>query len=277
MARSTPPPLHFVTNRRSRRPAPRGRPSPRHPPLPDPGGVNRVLASDRSRHDLSSLRNADTDLGDAPSWCRRSATRSPHTTTIIYGSTEAGPGTLLARPTCCASRVGRTRRARCDRAPERHGRGVHHREFLMDGYFEQPTPPRRRSRTAGTTPAISARSTTRATCRSGRARDVMRTGARPWPARGRGRAARPSRVMEVRSSGSRRRLGEVVCASSSRYRRRATSTSTRCGPLPRPARAYKQPRRVELVDALPRTPRPSDPADPHRRTHRWREPGAQQS
>ena len=163
-----------------------------------PAVWNRVLEHDRSRlRPVGSPRGRHRDLGDAararsPRSRTRSPTRSRGSTT---GRPRPGPATLLgdadlARKPGSVGLPPPTVVA----ATDDDGEVCVHSEFLMDGYFEQPEATaealrRARARRAGTTPAISARSTTRATCRSS---DARATCCAPAARRSRPARSRPS-------------------------------------------------------------------------------------
>jgi fatty-acyl-CoA synthase len=226
----------------------------------------RVLEHDRAPYDLSSLRECDTGTSATPPELLAAIKQAfPRTVTrVYYGSTEAGPVALLAD-------------ADVARKPGSVGiptPGVEVRldagelcvrsELLMDGYFEAPDataaalgpldengPPWYRT---GDLAAIDDEGYISIV---GRARDVLRTG---------GETVAPSEVESVLAAHPAvvdvavvglpdQQWGEVVCAV-------VVPASDRAGELDVDAlRAYcdgrlapfKQPRRVELVDALPRT------------------------
>src|SRR3984893_754211 len=221
----------------------------------------RVLSADRSRFDLSTLREADTGTSATPPELV-SALRDafPSTVTrIYYGSTEAGPGTVLPHADVLRKpgSVGLPGLGVDVRLSD-EGEVCLRSEFLMDGYFDN-------------------REATAAALRDGwyhsgdlgvfddegylsivgRARDVMRTG---------GETVAPSEVEAVLidhpAIGEIAVVGvpdpdwgEVVCAvvvtaPGARAPVDLAALRRHCdGRLA----GFKQPRRLELVDALPRT------------------------
>jgi acyl-CoA synthetase (AMP-forming)/AMP-acid ligase II len=106
-----------------------------------PAVWNRVLAHDRSGYDLSAVRECDTGTSATPPELLTAIKDAfPGTVTrVYYGSTEAGPATLLgdadlARKPGSVGRAAVTVDVRLDDDGEVCVRS----EFLMDGYFEQP-------------------------------------------------------------------------------------------------------------------------------------------
>ena len=184
----------------------RGRTAPRGAPVLHPRGVGPDPRPRRRR-----LRPVGAASKPTPARRRRRPSCShaikaalPHTVTrVFYGSTEAGPGTARSadeRPRAQAGqrRRRRSRASRC--ASTNEGEVCLRSPLLMDGYFDDPDATADAlDATAGTTPAISARSTTRATSRSSAAlRDVIRTG---------GETVAPPEVEAVLGDPSRRRRG----------------------------------------------------------------------
>jgi len=218
----------------------------------------RILEADLGSYDLSTLRETDTGTSATPPELLHAIRAAfPQTETrVFYGSTEAGPGTHLA-PEDLARKPGSVGLAApgvevriddgevCMRSP-----------FLMTGYFDDP----------GATAAALADGWYRTGDLGvlddegylsivGRARDVIRTG---------GETVAPSEVEAVVSTHPAvadvavvgvpdPQWGEVVCAV---VVARAGSDLTLDGLREhcRPQLAcFKHPRRLELVDALPRT------------------------
>jgi acyl-CoA synthetase (AMP-forming)/AMP-acid ligase II len=226
-----------------------------------PAVWSRILATDLTRHDLTSLRNADTGTSATPPELVQGIRDAlPHTTTtIIYGSTEAGPGTLL-RPADVLRKPGSVGRA----APgvtvrlDATGEVCVTSEYLMDGYFEQPDATAEALRDGwyhtgdlGTLDDEGYLSIV------GRARDVIRTG---------GETVAPLEVEDaLRDHPAIADVavvgipdpawGEIVCAvvvATPGHERELDVDALRAHCHDRLA-AFKHPRRVELVDALPRT------------------------
>jgi len=106
-----------------------------------PAVWNRVLEHDRSGYDLSAVRECDTGTSATPPELLAAIKDAfPGTVTrVYYGSTEAGPATLLGdddldRKPGSVGRAAVTVDVRLDT----DGEVCVHSEFLMDGYFEQP-------------------------------------------------------------------------------------------------------------------------------------------
>jgi len=227
-----------------------------------PAVWNRVLASGPAHHDLSSLRNADTGTSATPPELVQAIRDAlPHTTTtIIYGSTEAGPGTLLG-PADVLRKPGSVGRAahgvtmRLSDTREVCNTG----EYLMDGYFEQPDATAEALRDGWYhTGDLGALDDEGYLSIVGRARDVLRTGGETVaPLEVEDALRDHPAVVEVAVVGiPDAEWGEIVCAVVVAVPGRegdvdVDALRTHCRDR---LAAYKQPRRVELVDALPRTP-----------------------
>lgn len=222
----------------------------------------RVLDHDRSRYDLTSLREADTGTSATPPELVAAIRDAfPATVTrIVYGSTEAGPGTLLPHADVLRKpgSVGLPSPGVFVRLAE-DGEVCLRSDFLMDGYFEQPEATAEALRDGWYhTGDLGSLDDEGYLSIVGRARDVLRTG---------GETVAPLEVEEaLRTHPAIAQVavvgipdpqwGEIVCAVV----------------VPRPGRehdldvealrdhcrdrlaAYKHPRRVEIVDDLPRTP-----------------------
>jgi acyl-CoA synthetase (AMP-forming)/AMP-acid ligase II len=230
-----------------------------------PAVWNRVLAHDRSGYDLSAVRECDTGTSATPPELLAAIKEAfPGTVTrIYYGSTEAGPATLLGdadllRKPGSVGLPAVTVDVRLD-----DGEVCVRSEVLMDGYFEQP------DATAAALTALEpggplwyrtgdlgALDDEGYLSIVGRARDVLRTG---------GETVAPGEVEVV--VGDHAAIaevavvgmpdpdwGEVVCA---------VVVLTEDAPVPTldEVRAhcdgrlatFKHPRRLEVVEALPRT------------------------
>jgi acyl-CoA synthetase (AMP-forming)/AMP-acid ligase II len=105
-----------------------------------PAVWNRVLEHDRSDYDLSSVRECDTGTSATPPELLGAIKQAfPGTVTrVYYGSTEAGPATLLAdadlvRKPGSVGRPAVTVDVRLD-----DGEVCVRSELLMDGYFDDP-------------------------------------------------------------------------------------------------------------------------------------------
>ncbi|HEV2309645.1 MAG TPA: fatty acid--CoA ligase family protein, partial [Acidimicrobiia bacterium] len=227
-----------------------------------PAVWSRVLEADRSPFDLSSLRECDTGTSATPPELLGAIKEAfPGTVTrIYYGSTEAGPASLLGDADIARKpgSVGLPAPG-VDLRLADDGEVCVRSSFLMDGYFEAPEATAEalkdgwyRTGDLGSVDDEGYLSIV------GRARDVMRTG---------GETVAPSEVEQVLAAHPAVgevavvglpdvRWGEVVCAVVVPAPGRADELSvdslrSHCeGKLA----AFKQPRRLELVDALPRTP-----------------------
>jgi len=227
-----------------------------------PAVWSRVLEADRSSYDLSSLRECDTGTSATPPELLRAIKEAfPETATrIYYGSTEAGPASLLGD-------------ADLERKPGSVGLpapGVDLRladdgevcvrsAFLMDGYFEAPEATAEALQGGWYhTGDLGALDDEGYLSIVGRARDVLRTG---------GETVAPGEVEEVLAAHPAVgevavvglpdvRWGEVVCAVVVPAAGRADELSVDALRAHCEGRlaAFKQPRRLELVEALPRTP-----------------------
>jgi acyl-CoA synthetase (AMP-forming)/AMP-acid ligase II len=101
----------------------------------------RILELGVDRYDLSSLREADTGTSATPPELIAAIRDAlPHTVTrIFYGSTEAGPATILAHAHLAAQPggVGRPQPG-CEVRLSETGEVCVRSPFLMDGYFDNP-------------------------------------------------------------------------------------------------------------------------------------------
>lgn len=227
-----------------------------------PAVWSRVLEHDRSRYDLSSLREADTGTSATPPELVAAIRDAfPETVTrIVYGSTEAGPGTVLPHADVLRKpgSVGIPSPGVLLRLSER-GEVCLKSDFLMDGYFEQPEATAEALQDGWYhTGDLGSLDDEGYLSIVGRARDVLRTG---------GETVAPLEVEEVLATHPAvaevavvgipdAEWGEVVCAVVVAVPGREAevdveSLRAHCRDRLAP---YKHPRRVELVDALPRTP-----------------------
>lgn len=222
----------------------------------------RVLDHGLGGHDLATLRNADTGTSATPPELVEAIRDAlPHTTTtIIYGSTEAGPGTLLHPPDVLRKpgSVGRAAPGVTVRLSAT-GEVCVHSEYLMDGYFEQDDATAEALRDGwyhtGDLGAIDDEGYLSIV---GRARDVLRTaGETVAPLEVEDALRDHPAVAEVAVVGiPDPEWGEIVCAVVVAVPGRADDVHVdalraHCRDRLAP---YKHPRRVVLVDALPRTP-----------------------
>jgi acyl-CoA synthetase (AMP-forming)/AMP-acid ligase II len=219
----------------------------------------RILEADTSRFDLSSLRELDTGTSATPlELVRALKHRFPWTRTrIYYGSTEAGSATtlpdadVLRKPGSVGpaspgvelrlSEAGEI----CVKSP-----------FLMDGYFDDPEATAAALRDgwyhSGDLGALDAEGYLSIV---GRARDVIRTGGESVsPAEVEAALANAPGVKELAVVGiPDAQWGEVVCA--------VVVAAPGSAPTLEELRAhcegrlagFKRPRRLERLDALPRT------------------------
>lgn len=225
-----------------------------------PAVWTRIFEHDRSAYDLGHVRECDTGTSATPPELLTAIQDAfPATVTrVYYGSTECGPATLL--PNADLARkpgsVGLPLPGVDVRLTD-DGEVCVRSEFLMDGYFEQP------EATAESlldgwyhTGDLGVLDEEGYLSIVGRARDVLRTGGETVaPGEVEGVLAEHPDVAEVAVVGiPDARWGEVVCAVVVPTGPSAALTvdGLRAHCEGRLA-AFKQPRRVELVDELPRT------------------------
>ena len=232
-----------------------------------PAVWSRVLEHDRARYDLSTVREADTGTSATPPELLAAIKAAfPGTITrVYYGSTEAGPASLLADSDLVRKpgSVGLPPPGVSVRLTD-EGEVCVHSELLMDGYFEQPdaTADALRALEPGGplwyhTGDLGALDDEGYLSIVGRARDVLRTG---------GETVAPGEVesvlvdhpaiAEVAVVGVPDvRWGEVVCAVVVVHPGRESDVGVDALRAHCEGRlaGFKQPRRVELVSELPRT------------------------
>ena len=227
-----------------------------------PAVWSRVLGYDRSGFDLRSIRECDTGTSATPPELLAAIKAAfPETVTrIYYGSTEAGPATLLGDADLVRKpgSVGLPAPG-VDLRLGDDGEVCVRSEFLMDGYFEQP------DATAAAlvdgwyhTGDLGAVDDEGYLSIVGRARDVLRTGGETVaPGEVEAVLAGHPAVAEVAVVGLPDvRWGEVVCAVVVPVDGRGADVSVEslrehcAGRLA----SFKQPRHVEIVESLPRTP-----------------------
>jgi fatty-acyl-CoA synthase len=226
-----------------------------------PAVWSRVLDHGVEGHDLSSLSEADTGTSATPPELIAAIRDAlPRTVTrVFYGSTEAGPGTVLAH-------ADLTRKPGSVGLPQPGvdvrldgGEVCIRSDLLMDGYFDQP------EATADTlrdgwyhTGDLGALDDEGYLSIVGRARDVIRTGGETVaPGEVEAALVTHPRIREVAVVGlPDAKWGEVVCAVVVPEPGAAEAVDLdelRAHAAARLA-PFKQPRRVEIVDELPRTP-----------------------
>ncbi len=224
----------------------------------------RVLDRGLTGFDVSSLRTADTGTSATPpELVARIRDALPATITRVwYGSTEGGPGTkllfedVLRKP----GSVGRPQPAvwvKLDPGPE--GDEVCVRSpYLMDGYFEQPDATAEALRDGWYhTGDLGVLDDEGYLSIVGRARELLRTGGETVaPGEVEATLSSHPAVAEVAVVGiPDPHWGEVVCAVVvPRAGGAVVSLDDLRAHCDGRLAPYKQPRRLELADALPRTP-----------------------
>jgi acyl-CoA synthetase (AMP-forming)/AMP-acid ligase II len=224
-----------------------------------PSVWHRILDADGSRYDLRSLRELDTGTSATPiELIRALKERFPGTATrIYYGSTEVGcaaalpdadalrkPGSVgLAAPGVLLrlSEAGEI----CVRSP-----------YLFDGYFEDPEATAAALRDGWFhTGDLGERDAEGYLQVTGRIKDVIRTGGESvTPGEVEAMLARHPDVAEVAVVGvPDLQWGEIVCAVIVPVRGRAPTLADLQKHCEARLAPFKKPRRLELVDALPRT------------------------
>jgi acyl-CoA synthetase (AMP-forming)/AMP-acid ligase II len=226
-----------------------------------PAVWSRVLDHGVKGHDLSSLAEADTGTSATPPELIAAIRDAlPHTVTrVFYGSTEAGPGTVLAHADL-ARKPGSVGLPQPGVDVRLDGGEVCIRsDLLMDGYFDQPDATAEALRDGWYhTGDLGAFDDEGYLSIVGRARDVIRTGGETVaPGEVEAALVTHPRVLEVAVVGlPDARWGEVVCAVVVPEPGAADAVGLdelRAHAAARLA-PFKQPRRVEIVDELPRTP-----------------------
>jgi fatty-acyl-CoA synthase len=226
-----------------------------------PAVWSRVLDRGIAGFDLSSLREADTGTSATPPELVDAIRQTlPHTVTrIFYGSTEAGPATVLPHADLARKpgSVGLPQ-AGVDVELTAEGEVRVRSELLMDGYFEQPDVTVEALRNGWYhTGDVGAFDDEGYLSIVGRARDIIRTGGETVaPTEVEVALATHPAVAEVAVVGvPDSKWGELVCAVIVlRPGVDAPTVSALRSHCDGQLAAFKQPRRVEAVDALPRTP-----------------------
>jgi acyl-CoA synthetase (AMP-forming)/AMP-acid ligase II len=226
-----------------------------------PAVWSRVLDHGVKGYDLSSLTEADTGTSATPPELIAAVRDAlPHTVTrVFYGSTEAGPGTVLAHVDLARKpgSVGLPQPGVDVRLEE--GEVCIKSELLMDGYFDQSDATADALRDGWYhTGDLGSLDDEGYLSIVGRARDVIRTGGETVaPGEVEAALATHPSVREVAVVGlPDATWGEVVCAvvvpqpgahdAVDLDELRAHSAGALAG--------FKQPRRLQIVDELPRTP-----------------------
>ena len=225
-----------------------------------PAVWSRILDCDLGRYDLSSLEGVDTGTSATPpELIEALKERFPGTTTqIIYGSTECSPAVTLGdedvlRKPGSVGLPARGVEAKLGDAGELCLRS----DFLMDGYFENPEATAEALRDGWYhTGDVAEFDDEGYISIVGRVRDIIRTG---------GETVAPTEVERALAGFPGvadlavvgvpdPQWGEVVCA----VVVPEPGARVQLEPLREHAAArlaqYKQPRRLELIDSLPRTP-----------------------
>lgn len=222
----------------------------------------RVLDHGRTGYDLSSLREADTGTSATPPELVEAIREHyPETVTrIVYGSTEAGPGAVL--PAADVLRkpgsVGIAGAGVSLRLSET-GEVCLMSDMLMDGYFEQPDATAESLQDGWYhTGDLGSFDDEGYLSIVGRARDVLRSGGETVaPLEVEDALRDHPAIVEIAVVGlPDPQWGEIVCAVVVAHPGREAELNVNelrahCRERLAP---YKQPRRVEFVDALPRTP-----------------------
>jgi fatty-acyl-CoA synthase len=226
-----------------------------------PAVWSRMLERGISGYDLAALREADTGTSATPPELVAAIRAAlPHTVTrIYYGSTEAGPGTVLAPDDVLRKpgSVGLPQPGVSVRLSDA-GEVCIRSELLMDGYFDDPDATAAALRDgwyhSGDVGVLDDEGYLSII---GRLRDVIRTGGETVaPAEVESVLAEHGAIAEVAVVGvADPQWGETVCA--------VVVVADSSAPVPRleELRAFcdgrlapfKHPRRIEVVDALPRT------------------------
>jgi fatty-acyl-CoA synthase len=221
----------------------------------------RILEHGVGAYDLSALREADTGTSATPPELIVAIREAlPHTVThIFYGSTEAGPATILAPADLAAKPggVGRPQPA-CEVRLSERGEVCVRNPFLMDGYFDNPEATAEALQDGWYhTGDLGAFDADGHLSIVGRARDVIRSG---------GETISPVEIEQVLSAHPAfvevavvgvpdTTWGEIVtaCVVVREGSEAPDVDALRAWCADRLA-SFKHPRRVVVLDALPRTP-----------------------
>jgi acyl-CoA synthetase (AMP-forming)/AMP-acid ligase II len=225
-----------------------------------PAVWHRVLENDAGRFDVSSLRELDTGTSATPiELLRALKERFPGTATrVYYGSTEAGSAATLADADVLRKpgSVGLPSPG-VDLRILASGEICVRSAYLMDGYFEDEEATRAALRGGWFhTGDLGELDDEGYLSIVGRLRDVIRTG---------GESVAPTEVEEVLRGHPAvaeiaivglpdERWGEIVCAAVVPVPGAAPSLAELQRHCEGRLAAFKKPRRLDLVEALPRTP-----------------------
>jgi acyl-CoA synthetase (AMP-forming)/AMP-acid ligase II len=225
-----------------------------------PAVWERILAADRSRYDLSRLEECDTGTSATPPELLAAIKDAfPGTRTrVFYGSTEAGPGTVLADADLDArpGSAGQPATGVEVRLGE-DGEVLLRSPYLMSGYFDDPV-----ATTAALaggwyhTGDLGVLDDDGYLSITGRVREVIRTGGETVaPAEVEVIVAAHPAVAEAAVIGvPDPTWGEVVCAVVVPKEGASVDLETLRDHCEMHLAPYKVPRRLVTVDALPRTP-----------------------
>jgi acyl-CoA synthetase (AMP-forming)/AMP-acid ligase II len=221
----------------------------------------RVLEHGVEKHEVSSLAEADTGTSATPPELVAAIRDAlPHTVTrIFYGSTEAGPGTVLAHADLARKpgSVGLPQPGVDVRLED--GEVCIRSDLLMDGYFDQPDATAEALRDGWYhTGDLGSLDDEGYLSIIGRIRDVIRTGGETVaPAEVEAALVTHPGVREVAVVGvPDAQWGEIVCAVVVPEADAVETLDLHGLRLHSDAAlaSFKQPRRLEVVDELPRTP-----------------------
>jgi len=221
----------------------------------------RILEHGVTGYDLSTLREADTGTSATPPELIAAIREAlPHTVTrIFYGSTEAGPATVLPHADLFAKPAGVGRpQPGCDVRLSETGEVCVRSPFLMDGYFDDPEATADALRDGWYhTGDLGAFDADGYLSIVGRARDVIRSGGETIsPVEVEQALGAHPAVAEVAVVGvPDPSWGEIVtaCVVLRPGSEAPDVDSVRAWCADRLA-SFKHPRRVVVLDALPRTP-----------------------
>ncbi len=225
-----------------------------------PAVWSRILSADRTPYDLSSLRSIDTGTSATPPELIAGLRDAfPGTETkIFYGSTEAGPGTVL-EDADLERKPGSVGLAApgVDLRLSEAGEVCLRSDYLMDGYFDNPEATREALRDGwyhtGDLGDLDPDGTLRIV---GRLRDIIRSGGESIaPAEVEAALSSHPDVSELAVVGiPDPEWGELVCAAVVPHEGRVPTLDQLRVHCEGRLASYKQPRRLALVEALPRTP-----------------------
>jgi acyl-CoA synthetase (AMP-forming)/AMP-acid ligase II len=221
----------------------------------------RILEHGVDRYDLSTLREADTGTSATPPELIAAIRHAlPHTVTrIFYGSTEAGPATILAHADLERKPGGvGCAQPGCEVRLSERGEVCVRNPFLMDGYFDNPDATAEALQDGWYhTGDLGAFDDEGSLAIVGRARDVIRSGGETIaPVEVEQALADHPALAEVAVVGvPDAQWGEVVTAcvvlAAGAEAPDVDDLRAWCGDR---LASFKHPRRIVVVEALPRTP-----------------------